>query len=86
MCGGCQDSVSKHCFHSKAHPRQPSPNKVVKCLTTEWTCAEREEYRAASDGSQSQDPLFSVGLYRALYDCYSDNNQWDKIHEMLNEV
>eukprot|EP00445_Apocalathium_hangoei_P019284 CAMPEP_0203912188 /NCGR_PEP_ID=MMETSP0359-20131031/53276_1 /ASSEMBLY_ACC=CAM_ASM_000338 /TAXON_ID=268821 /ORGANISM="Scrippsiella Hangoei, Strain SHTV-5" /LENGTH=1376 /DNA_ID=CAMNT_0050838069 /DNA_START=64 /DNA_END=4190 /DNA_ORIENTATION=+ len=42
--------------------------------------------RALAAVKYSEDPFFFAGLYRALFDCYSDASQWDKIHEMLNEA
>lgn len=32
------------------------------------------------------DPFFFAGLYKALFDCYSDAGEWDRIHEMLDEA
>eukprot|EP00927_Polykrikos_kofoidii_P036873 TRINITY_DN31092_c0_g2_i1.p1 TRINITY_DN31092_c0_g2~~TRINITY_DN31092_c0_g2_i1.p1 ORF type:complete len:2358 (+),score=467.67 TRINITY_DN31092_c0_g2_i1:1061-7075(+) len=46
----------------------------------------RTATRALGCVKNSDDPFFFVGLYQALFDCYSDGAQWEMIHEMLNEA
>lgn len=42
--------------------------------------------RALACVKYSEDPFFFVGLYRSLFECYSDTGRWDEIHEMLTEA
>jgi len=42
--------------------------------------------RALACAKYSEDPFFFVGLYRSLFECYSDTGRWDEIHQMLNEA
>lgn len=42
--------------------------------------------RALAAVRYSSDPVFSVNMYTARYDCYADRSRWDAVHEMLGEA
>eukprot|EP00929_Paragymnodinium_shiwhaense_P112627 TRINITY_DN80895_c0_g1_i1.p1 TRINITY_DN80895_c0_g1~~TRINITY_DN80895_c0_g1_i1.p1 ORF type:complete len:2851 (+),score=920.78 TRINITY_DN80895_c0_g1_i1:84-8555(+) len=42
--------------------------------------------RALGAVKYKEDPFFFVGLYVALFDCHSDTDNWDAVHQMLNEA